>query len=61
MLNVDGVSYLCEKEIVAKYGLSKSWLRHSRFCKKSPPYHRLNGRIYYVCDEVTKWLKDKLK
>lgn len=61
MLILDGVKYLVEKEVSAKYGLSVHWFRKARYDGKSPPYHKLNGKVYYTEEHVDNWLKQNLK
>lgn len=61
MLILDGVKYLVEKELSAKYGLSVHWFRKARYDGKSPKYHKLNGKVYYTEENVDKWFKDNLK
>lgn len=61
MLILDGVHYLVEKELSAKYGLSVHWFRKARYEGKSPKYHKLNGKVYYTEENVTQWFKDNLK
>jgi predicted DNA-binding transcriptional regulator AlpA len=61
MLIVNGVRYLVEKELSAKYGLSVHWFRKARYEGKSPQYQKLNGKVYYTEENVDKWFKDNLK
>lgn len=61
MLLLDGVQYLVEKEVSALYGLSVHWFRKARYTGNSPPYHKLNGKVYYIEETVDKWFKEHLK
>jgi hypothetical protein len=61
MLLLEGVQYLVEKEVSALYGLSVHWFRKARYTGKSPPYHKLNGKIYYTVNQVDTWLKENIK
>lgn len=61
MLVIQGIQYLGEKEISAKYGLSLSWFRNSRYKGRCPTYHKLNGKIYYIQENVDSWFKENLK
>ena len=61
MLMLDGVQYLVEKEVSARYGLSIHWFRKARYDGNSPKYHKLNGKVYYTAENVDKWFKENLK
>jgi predicted DNA-binding transcriptional regulator AlpA len=60
MLKIDGKKYLVEKELSQKYGLSIHWFRKARYEGKTPPYHKLNGKVYYQEDTVDEWLKENM-
>lgn len=61
MLLVDGIEYLVEKEIAARYGLTVHWLRKDRYSCKTIPYYKMHGKIFYTIKDVDKSLKDNLK
>lgn len=61
MLLLEGTQYLVEKEVSARYGLSIHWFRKARYTGNTPPYYKLNGKIYYTVDTIDKWLKEHLK
>lgn len=62
MLEIDGKSYITEKEASKKYGYSLPWFRLSRKNGESPPFCRLseNSRILYPVEETNQWFKSKL-
>lgn len=59
MVKIDGINYIGEKELSAKYGFSVPWFRKARY-NKGTPYHKLNGRVYYDESEVDKWFKENM-
>jgi len=61
MLTINGEKYLVEKEASSKYGLSIHWFRRTRYEGKSPPYHKLNGKVYYREHDVDEWFKANMK
>lgn len=60
MLVLEGVQYLQEKEVSARYGLSVHWFRRARYEGNSPKYYKLNGKVFYTAECVDKWFKDHL-
>lgn len=60
MLIIAGEKYLVEKEVSTKYGLSIHWFRKQRYSKKSPTYHKLQGKVYYKEADVDEWFKENL-
>lgn len=60
MLTINDEKYLVEKELSSKYGLSIHWFRRTRYEGRGPPFHKLNGKVYYKESEVNKWFKDNL-
>lgn len=60
MLVLNGVEYLVEKEVAAKYGLSIHWFRNARYNKHSPKYYKLNGKVLYTSDDIDNWMKEHL-
>ncbi|CEG60959.1 helix-turn-helix transcriptional regulator [Legionella micdadei] len=61
MLKIDGIEYLSDKQTAAKFGLSRSWFKNARYQGNSPPYYKLNGKIYYTEETVNNWFKENLK
>lgn len=60
MLKIANDKYLVEKEISVICGLSVHWFRKARQEKRSPPYYKFNGKVFYKEDEVQEWLKRNL-
>jgi predicted DNA-binding transcriptional regulator AlpA len=60
MLTINGNNYLVEKELAVKYGLSVHWFRKARNQGKSPPYYKLNGKVYYCETNVEEWFNQNL-
>jgi len=60
MLIVDGIQYLVEKEVSKNYGLSRHWFRKARWAKNGPPYHKLNGKVFYKESEINEWFNNHL-
>jgi hypothetical protein len=60
MITICGETYLVEKELPSKYGLSIHWFRKARCEGKSPTYHKLNGKVYYKENQVDDWFKEHL-
>jgi hypothetical protein len=61
MIQIDGVKYVTEKEISARYGLSVEWFRKARYSDKGLPYRKLKRNVFYDINDVDKWFKDNLK
>ncbi len=61
MLTINGEKYLVEKEASSKHGLSIHWFRCARWQRKGPPYHKLNGKVYYKETDVDGWFKENMK
>jgi hypothetical protein len=61
MITLDGVQYLGEKEVSSKYGLSVHWFRKARYEGNTPTYYKLNDKVYYTCEDVEKYLKERIK
>lgn len=61
MLILEGIPYLCEKEISAKYGLSIPWLRKARITGKTPKYYKFCRKVLYTTEDVDTWLKENIK
>lgn len=61
MLKIANEKYLVEKELSLLCGLSVHWFRKARWEGKSPPYYKLNGKIFYKEHEVNDWFVNNLK
>lgn len=61
MLLLNNIEYLVEKEISNLCGLSVHWFRKARQTGETPPYYKLNGKVYYQKQQVDKWFEEHLK
>jgi len=58
---IDGTHLLTEKEVSTKFEITVHWLRYARYTNSTMPYYRLNNKVYYKAEEVSKWLSERLK
>ena len=47
---------LSEKEVIQRYPFSLSWLRRARWAGNSPPYIKINHRVFYPVKELDEWV-----
>lgn len=58
---VDGIKYITEKEVAHLCGRTVAWVRKIRYAGLHFPYYKLNGRVFYIENEVIVWFKDNLR
>ena len=60
MIRIDNKVYITEKEASSKFGYSIRWFRNRRDKKKSPPYIKIDNRVFYDVNELSEWFKKQM-
>lgn len=61
MREINGVSYISEKEAALRFGYSCSWFNLMRMQKKGPSYVKLGGRVLYPLKKTDDWFKSQIE
>lgn len=56
-MNLGEKRYITEKEVARNRDISVKWVQNMRYRYSDFPHYKLNGRVYFLQDEVDKWIK----
>lgn len=57
---IEGKTYLTEKEVSRKFGMSVSWIRKLRY-EDNFPFYKMKKKVFFDDYEIESWLKQNLK
>ena len=58
-MGILGGEWWSAKECARRIGRDETTLRSWRRKDRGPPYHRVEGRIYYKPEDVSLWLNER--